>query len=156
MCANLRNSSTSINRMQIQTQRVVVPALPATSRIIRLRVPSNQGQLQAFSSVSNSFSSGKALCARPVRHVSSRVRRQSARADVFFTQKTVPDQTGRVAIVTGRFRVAWLPRSTLVVNGSNVSSLYFRQFFRDGLRGSKMFVPKECRSHHRCSKSDEM
>ena len=85
--------------MQIQANNVASRSLPVTGSLVRTRVVPIKSQ--AFSSVCTSFVAGTALRARPLRTVSSRRGTQVARADVFFTQKTVPDQTGRVAIVTG-------------------------------------------------------
>ncbi|KAL3144912.1 hypothetical protein ABBQ32_003421 [Trebouxia sp. C0010 RCD-2024] len=85
--------------MQAQTHRTAVLPTVSTSRVVATRC--HPKRLQAFSGVSQSFAKGTAFCARPVRKVTNRCQTQRIHADVFYTQKTVPDQTGRVAIVTG-------------------------------------------------------
>ena len=88
--------------MQVQSQRVTFHPVPAVSLVAG--VQSHPRSLHAFSGASShSFATGTPICARPVRRVTSRCQNQRVLADVFFTQKTVPDQTGRVAIVTGKF-----------------------------------------------------
>lgn len=88
-------------KMQAQCQSVVSQSVLATRKIASPNTRALPARSRAFSSHSTGFTTGQALCARPMRRALSRSRPQAARADVFFTQKTVPDQTGRVAIVTG-------------------------------------------------------
>lgn len=98
LCDATRNNLTM---MQVQSQRVAVQPVPLINRVAGVqRHPSRL----SFSGVSHSFATGTAICARPVRKVTSRCQTQRVHADIFFTQKTVPDQTGRVAIVTGKQR----------------------------------------------------
>ena len=82
--------------MQAQSQRTATAPIVSTSRIVATRCHPSK-----LLGASHSFATGTAVCARPVRKVTSRCQSQRVRADVFYTQKTVPDQTGRVAIVTG-------------------------------------------------------
>jgi len=87
--------------MQAQCQSAVSQSVLASRQVAGPNVRALPARSRAFSSHSIGFTAGQALCARPMRRALSRSRPQAARADVFFTQKTVPDQTGRVAIVTG-------------------------------------------------------
>ena len=99
--------------LQTQSQRVTTFSAPAQSRVAAAQ--SHPRRSPAFSGISShSFATGRAICARPVCRVTSRCRNRSVHADVFFTQKTVPDQTGRVAIVTGKLSA--LLRSTLMAS----------------------------------------
>ena len=88
-------------KMQAQCQSVFSQSVLATRKVASPNARALPARSRAFSSHSSGFTAGQALCARPMRRALSRSRPQAARADVFFTQKTVPDQTGRVAIVTG-------------------------------------------------------
>lgn len=108
LCDPPRNNLTM---MQVQSQRVAIHPVPLINRVAGVqRHPSRL----AFSGVSShSFATGTAICARPVRKVTSRCQTQRVHADVFFTQKTVPDQTGRVAIVTGKFAQRYAVHCTL-------------------------------------------
>ena len=87
--------------MQAQSQRIVSQSMPVTGRGMCVRALPASGH--AFSSHSNSFTKG--LAVRSGRRVSNQTRRSNLHvsADFFYTQKTVPDQTGRVAIVTGLY-----------------------------------------------------
>lgn len=87
--------------MQAQCQSVVSQSVLATSKVASPSARALPARSRAFLSHSTGFTTGQALCARPMGRALSKSRPQAARADVFFTQKTVPDQTGRVAIVTG-------------------------------------------------------
>ena len=96
--------------MHAQAQTSLNQAAPIASNIVRFGVrssPATHARSQEFSSHSNSFVTGRTLCARAVRHASSRAPQSTVRADVFYTQKSVPDQTGRVAIVTGTLAAAF-------------------------------------------------
>ncbi len=88
-------------KMQAQCRSVVSQPMLATRKVASPHARALPPRSQAISSHSTGFTIGQALCARPLRRALRRSRPQAARADVFFTQKTVPDQTGRVAIVTG-------------------------------------------------------
>ena len=101
-CASCLTQRYSV-MMQVQSQRVTTHSAPAISRVAGVQL--HPRRLHAFSGASShSFATGIAICARPVRKVTSRCQNQRVHADIFFTQKTVPDQTGRVAIVTGKLR----------------------------------------------------
>lgn len=88
-------------KMQAQCHSAVSQSVLATRKVASLNTRALPARSRAFSSHSTGFTTGQALCARPMRRALSRSMRQAARADIFFTQKTVPDQTRRVAIVTG-------------------------------------------------------
>ena len=100
--------------MQAQCQSVVSQSVLATSKVASPSARALPARSRAFLSHSTGFTTGQALCARPMGRALSKSRPQAARADVFFTQKTVPDQTGRVAIVTG---TAGISRTVLKILG---------------------------------------
>ena len=92
--------------LQAQSHCVGVYLSPAALGTTRSsRAVARSQPFRSHSSGSSNFRTGQAISgARPVHHAQQRRSTPSLRvsADVFYTQKTVPDQTGRVAIVTGQ------------------------------------------------------
>ena len=95
-------SASTFNMMQVHSRCVASQIFPA-SRAACHNPKAVLRRSQAFRSQSSSFKTGQPISAGVVCHASRQSRSLSSlvSADIFFTQRTVPDQTGRVAIVTG-------------------------------------------------------
>lgn len=150
----LQNSA----HMQVQCQSHIGKAVPTISNIANVRVCATSGRSRALSSRSAGFAAGRAVDARPARRALSRSRPQAAQADVFFTQKTVPDQTGRVAIVTGTPGTRETDKRWRghLIGSVKICIALRRQFVWNGVRSCQMLISEKCHSHHSSSKQTEV